>query len=81
MCGDSTSEIDVSKLMSASGKEVKADMVWTDPPYNVAYEDSKGRSIKNDNMESSKFKEFLDLIFMNYNKFTKKNCPFYVCYA
>lgn len=81
MCGDSTSEEDVKKLMSASGQEVKADMVWTDPPYNVAYEDSKGRSIKNDNMESDKFKNFLDLVFMNYNKFTSKNCPFYVCYA
>lgn len=81
MCGDSTSEMDVRKLMSASGKEVKADLVWTDPPYNVAYEDSKGRSIQNDDMEDSKFKEFLDLIFENYNKFTKDNCPFYVCYA
>lgn len=81
MCGDSTSEMDVRKLMSASGKEVVANMVWTDPPYNVAYEDSKGRSIKNDNMESSKFKEFLDLIFANYYRFTTKDCPFYVCYA
>lgn len=81
MCGDSTSEMDVRKLMSASGKEVKADLVWTDPPYNVAYEDSKGRSIQNDDMEDSKFKEFLDLIFENYNRFTKDNCPFYVCYA
>ena len=81
MCGDSTSETDVKKLMSASGKEVKANMVWTDPPYNVAYEDSKGRSIKNDNMSNSKFKEFLDLIFMNYKKFTHSDCPFYVCYA
>lgn len=81
MCGDSTSNDDVRKLMSASGKDVKADMVWTDPPYNVAYEDSKGRSIKNDNMESAKFKEFLDSVFENYNKFTKDNCPFYVCYA
>ncbi|KAI3350133.1 DNA modification methylase [Clostridium botulinum] len=81
MCGDSTCESDVRKLMSASGEEVKASLVWTDPPYNVAYEDSKGRSIKNDDMDSKAFKEFLDLIFMNYDKFTEKNCPFYVCYA
>lgn len=81
MCGDSTCESDVRKLMSASGKEVKANLVWTDPPYNVAYEDSKGRSIKNDDMDSKAFKEFLDSVFANYNKFTDKNCPFYVCYA
>lgn len=36
MCGDSTSADDVSKLMN--GK--KADMVFTDPPYNIA-SDSK----------------------------------------
>ena len=81
MCGDSTSESDVRKLMSASGSEAKANLVWTDPPYNVAYEDSKGRSIKNDDMDTKAFKEFLDLVFANYNKFTDKNCPFYVCYA
>lgn len=81
MCGDSTSESDVRRLMSASGNDVKANLVWTDPPYNVAYEDSKGRSIKNDDMDSKAFKEFLDLVFGNYNKFTDKNCPFYVCYA
>lgn len=81
MCGDSTSETDVKKLMSASGKEVKANMVWTDPPYNVNYEDTKGRSIKNDNMDDLKFRQFLDSTFRNYNKFTEKNCPFYICYA
>lgn len=81
MCGDSSSEADVRKLMSASGQEVKANLVWTDPPYNVAYEDSKGRSIKNDDMDSKAFREFLNSIFENYYRFTDKNCPFYVCYA
>jgi len=37
MCGDSTKEEDVKKLMD--GK--KADMVFTDPPYNVDYGVSK----------------------------------------
>lgn len=33
MCGDSLSLIDVQKLLNGQ----KADMVWTDPPYNVDY--------------------------------------------
>lgn len=35
MCGDSTSEADVSKLMAGE----KADMVFTDPPYGIDYDD------------------------------------------
>lgn len=43
MCGDSTSENDVKALM----QDEKADMVFTDPPYNVAIGD-KNKAI-NDN--------------------------------
>lgn len=43
MCGDSTSEKDVKALM----QDEKADMVFTDPPYNVAIGD-KNKAI-NDN--------------------------------
>lgn len=49
MCGDSTKTQDLDKLMD--GK--KADMVWTDPPYNINYEGSglgKRKGILNDNM-------------------------------
>lgn len=34
MCGDSTSEVDVLKLMDGG----LADMIFTDPPYNVDYQ-------------------------------------------
>ena len=55
MCGDSTKKEDVDKLMN--NKE--ADMVLTDPPYNVDVENSKGMKIKNDNMDRNSFREIL----------------------
>ena len=55
LCGDATQAEDVARLMG----EEKANLWLTDPPYNVAYENSLGQSIVNDNMEDSKFRKFL----------------------
>lgn len=55
MCGDSCSIDAWDRLM---GKE-KADIVWTDPPYNVAYESKLAGSIKNDDMDDAAFRSFL----------------------
>ena len=56
MCGDSTSVTDVEKLMNGN----KADMVFTDPPYNIAYQGvSDKRTIKNDKMSDDDFIQFL----------------------
>jgi DNA modification methylase len=54
ICGDSTKPETYSMLMEGQ----KASLIVTDPPYNVAYEGNAG-TIKNDNMESKKFHEFL----------------------
>lgn len=57
MCGDSTSEADVAKLMQGE----KADMVFTDPPYNIAYSGvNDKRSVNNDSMDDESFVRFLE---------------------
>jgi DNA modification methylase len=57
MCGDSTSIDAVEKLMDGQ----KADMVFTDPPYNIDYQGVKDRreKIKNDKMSDEDFVDFL----------------------
>jgi DNA modification methylase len=57
MCGDSTSIDAVEKLMDGA----KADMVFTDPPYNVAFNGRSGKHdvIKNDDLPEAEFDNFI----------------------
>ncbi len=82
ICGDSTDPETYRKLL---GKE-KADMVFTDPPYNVNYksrgEKLKGEgneSIKNDNMDDAEFKTFIDGAFHEMFFNTNEGASFYIC--
>lgn len=77
MCGDATSEEDVATLMD--GK--KANLIVTDPPYNVAFESSDGLSIKNDKMDGNKFYEFLLSAFKNMAEHLEKGGSAYVFHA
>lgn len=77
MCGDATSSEDVAALMD--GK--KANLIITDPPYNVAFESSDGLSIKNDKMENDKFYEFLLSAFKNMAVHLEKGGSVYVFHA
>ena len=61
MCGYSTSEADVTRLMDGD----KANLVVTDPPYNVSYESADGKKIQNDSMADGQFYEFLLAAFPN----------------
>lgn len=77
MCGDSTSVDDVVVLMGG----VLADMVWTDPPYNVAYEGQDGMTIENDDMNDADFAAFLREVFSSAFVVTKEGGPIYIAHA
>src|SRR6056300_179579 len=63
MCGDSTMIDQVEKLMNNN----KADVLFTDPPYNIDLKPQRGThgKILNDSMDSNKFKEFLNDVLTN----------------
>ena len=88
MCGDSTSENDVSKLMNG----IKADMVFTDPPYGVSYtggmkiekgkiESNGKKQIKNDALDYENLYSFLYDVFINLKINTKEKTALYIFYA
>lgn len=83
MCGDATKIEDVEKLMN--GK--KADMVFTDPPYGVKYEQGKftGTKVKkvfdaiaNDDKQGVELYNFIYDVMVNVNA-VSNNASVYVC--
>jgi DNA modification methylase len=76
ICGDSTKAETYETLME--GK--KANLVVTDPPYNVNYEGTAGK-IQNDNMASEKFFDFLFDAFSNMEKVMADDASIYVFHA
>ena len=76
VCGDSTKAETFDLLMN--GKS--ANLVVTDPPYNVNYEGSAGK-IKNDNMADDKFYTFLLNAFTNTEKVMARDASIYVFHA
>jgi DNA modification methylase len=75
MCGDSTILNDIDKLT----QKQKPDMIFTDPPYNVAFNGRSGKFdvIKNDNLEESEFNNFIDTILNNLNLLNINT--YYIC--
>jgi DNA modification methylase len=79
MCGDSTSIDDAEKLMDG----LLADLVFTDPPYNVDYSGRGANNlgtIKNDNMSADDFEQFCRDIFITYSAIMKPLACIYVCH-
>mgnify|MGYP001573025389 FL=1 len=91
-CGDSTDPALYPELMDG----VKADMCWTDPPYNVNYDyknkyDGIGKARKgrfvggskvfNDNLTPEQFGIFLTTVFKNVYDHTVDSSGMYCCHA
>lgn len=80
LCGDATETESIQQLMQGT----KADMVFTDPPYNVNYK-GKGkntaRGIKNDHMSHDAFTDFLTDAFTQLFPVTKHDTPLYVFHS
>lgn len=79
MCGDSTHKDDIMRLMNNQD----ADMLLTDPPYNVDYvgKTAEALKIKNDNMDDNQFYKFLKKVFENMYIVTKEGASIYVFHA
>ena len=76
VCGDSTKAETFDTLMQGR----KANLVVTDPPYNVNYEGTAGK-IKNDNLADEKFYQFLFDAFSNIEKVMADDASIYVFHA
>lgn len=79
MCGDSTKEEDVSRLM----RGIDADLLLTDPPYNVDYKGCTKQELKiqNDNMSDTQFRLFLTDCFTVLKNHIKEGAAFYIWHA
>lgn len=76
VCGDSTKTETFEILMNG----VKANLVITDPPYNVNYEGSAGK-IKNDNMADEAFYNFLLAAYTQMHSAMADDASIYVFHA
>lgn len=76
ICGDSTKPEDLASLMHGD----RADLLITDPPYNVDYEGAAGK-IENDSMSADEFEDFIFNAFNIAAGHMKEGAAYYCWYA
>src|ERR1035437_8086968 len=79
LVGDTILQADVQRLMAGDA----ADLVFTDPPYNVDYEGytEERLKIKGDRMSDADFKQFLEAAFQSYRAVVKSGASLYACHS
>jgi DNA modification methylase len=77
--GDATTQADVERLMAGDA----ADLIFTDPPYNVDYAGYTEHrlKIKGDRMSAAEFKQFLEAAFRSCRAAVKPGASLYVCHS
>jgi DNA modification methylase len=79
LVGNAVIQADVSRLMAGE----TADLIFTDPPYNVDYEGytDDRLKIKGDRMSDAEFKQFLEVAFGSCRAAAKPGASLYVCHS
>jgi site-specific DNA-methyltransferase (adenine-specific) len=79
LCGDSTKLADVQRAMQGQA----ANLLLTDPPYNVAYtgKTKNALTIDNDSMNDEDFRRFLQTAFLNAFEVMEPGASFYIWHA
>ncbi len=79
LCADATDGSAMKRLMELD----KADLVFSDPPYNVDYEGYTDQRLKisGDRMSNADFKEFLSRAFNCWRDLVKPGASVYVCHS
>ena len=79
LVGDATDQADISSLMAGDA----ADLAFSDPPYNVAYEGytDDRLTIQGDRMSDIEFKRFLEQAFRSFRAVVKPGASLYICHS